>query len=312
MHKLIIIGSGPAGLTAAIYTGRANLQPLVIDGRAPGGQLMGTTIVENWPGEKRIMGPELMSKMREHATACGAEFLSEEVVGIERQNDSFKLQTSTSGSLEATAIIIASGASPKKLRIPGEDTYWGKGVTTCAVCDAALYANKSVVVVGGGDTAMEEALFLTKYTDNITIVQILDRLTASYAMQQPVLANSKIKLLYGSAVTEVKGDGQRVQGVVITERASKQQKTLPADGVFIAIGQVPNTQFLQGLIDLDGHGYVRLQEAKTNGFSLLTATSVPGIFAAGDVADPRYRQAISSAGAGCMAALDVERYLKKY
>ncbi len=318
MHKLIIIGSGPAGLTAAIYSGRANLQPLVIEGRAPGGQLMGTTLVENWPGDKRIMGPQLMSEMRAHAVACGAQFVSDEVVEIvplpsaHNGCSMFNIKTSSSGDFEAHALIVASGASPKKLHVPGEDTYWGKGVTTCAVCDGALFANKPVVVVGGGDTAMEDALFLTKYTDDITIIQLFDKLTASYAMQQPVLANTKIKILYHQAVKEIIGESGHARQLVVTDQRNGEQTTVEAEGIFIAIGQVPNTKFLKGLINLDEYGYVRLHEAKSDRFSMLTATSVPGIFAAGDVADQRYRQAISSAGSGCMAALDVERYLKKY
>ncbi len=359
MENLIIVGSGPAGLTAAIYTGRANLKPLIIEGRAPGGQLMGTTLVENWPGYKQIMGPALMAQMREHAAACGARFLSDEATKIEivkgsskqeevdrahpesstssdlkafdtqmtvegftpeaprriegskRASDSFSIATSKNGTLHASAIIVASGASPRKLKVPGEETYWGKGVTTCAVCDGALYADKPVVIVGGGDTAMEEALFLNKYTDDITIIQLLDKLTASYAMQQPVLANKKIKILYQAAISEIKGDADHAREVVITDQQTKAQTTLKADGIFIAIGQIPNTQFLKGIVDLDQHGYVQCHEAQTERFSMLTATSVPGIFAAGDVSDPRYRQAVSAAGSGCMAALDVERYLKK-
>lgn len=301
IKKLIIIGSGPAGLTAAIYSARANLNPLIIEGSNPGGQLMSTSFVENWPGEKKIMGPKLMMNMKEHAESLGTQFLSESVVKVDFSKKPFTLWTDRDSELKAESIIIATGATPKRLGVPGEDTYWGKGITTCAVCDGAFFKDKNVVVIGGGDTAMEDASFLKKFTKQITVIQLLDTLTASPAMQERVLNDPDITILYHSTVTEFKGDGTRLTQITITNQETQQQTTMAVDGAFLAIGMKPNTKPFQGQLEMDKWGYVTVQNH--------TKTSVEGIFAAGDVEDFRYRQAISAAGAGCMAALDAQAYL---
>jgi len=302
VHKLIIIGSGPAGLTAGVYASRSHLSPLIIEGKNPGGQLMGTSLIENWPGNLSIMGPKLMMDMRAHAKHFGSTFLSEEVVKVDFTNRPFTLWTSRGKELKAHSVIIATGAIPNKLGCPGEEQYWGKGVTTCAVCDGAFYPDKNVVIVGGGDTAMEDASFMTKFTDKITIVHILDKFTASPAMQERVLNNPKITILYNSTVTEFKGNGEHVTHVEVTNQKTQEKQVLQADGAFLAIGGRPGTQPFQGQISLNQWGYIDV----TNN----TRTSVEGVFAAGDAQDYRYKQAITSAGSGCMAALDVQNYLK--
>ncbi len=301
IHNLIIIGSGPAGLTAAIYASRANLKPIIIDGQTPGGQLMKTSIVENWPGEQSIMGPKLMMTIRDHAKAFGTEFISESVTKVDFTNKPFTIWTDRNTELNAHAIIIASGATPNRLDVPGEDEYWGKGVTTCAVCDGAFYKDKNVAVVGGGDTAMEDASFLKKFTNKITLIQNMDKLTASYAMQQRVINDPDITIIYQSTVTKFDGDGSLVKQITVTNKSTGEEKNLPVDGVFIAIGMTPNTAPFQGQIELSNYGYVSVTDH--------TKTSVSGVFAAGDVEDDRYRQAITAAGSGCMAALDAQRYL---
>ncbi len=301
VHTLIIIGTGPAGLTAAIYASRSNLNPLVIEGNDPGGQLMGTTYVENWPGEKRILGPRLMMNMQEHVKHLGTEFLSEEITQVDFSKKPFTLTTNRGTKLKAQAIIIATGALPNRLKCPGEEKYWGKGVTTCAVCDGAFYPDKKVIVVGGGDTAMEDASFLKKFTHKITLVQILDKLSASHAMQQRVLNDPDINILYNSTISEIHGDGEHVTSATITNQNTGEKTQLDADGIFIAIGLSPNTGPFRGQIKLDDYGYIQIQNQ--------TKTSIEGVFAAGDVYDYRYKQAITSAGSGCKAAIDAQRYL---
>jgi len=301
IHKLIIIGSGPAGLTAGIYASRANLKPIIIDGPVPGGQLITTSFVENWPGEKSILGLDLMQKLREHAQSFGCEFISESISKVDFKKHPFTIVTNKDKEFKSKSIIIATGASPKKLNCPGESEYWGKGVTTCAVCDGAFYKDKSVIIIGGGDSAMEDASFMTKFTDKITVVHILDQLTASWAMQQRILKNPNIKIIYNSTVTQINGDGKHVTEAVITNQKTKETQSLKTDAIFVAIGLNPNTQIFKDQIELDKMGYIALK-----GY---TKTSVNGVFAAGDVADYRYRQAITSAGIGCSAALDVEHYL---
>lgn len=303
IFNTIIIGSGPAGLTAALYNSRAFLKPLIIEGTNPGGQLMGTTAVENWPGEKSIMGPQLMANMKEHAQHFGARFLSGEITRVDFSKRPFSLFTNKDEELKAHSVIIATGASPNRLGCPGEEKYWGKGVTTCAVCDGAFYPDKRAVIVGGGDTAMEDASFMTKYTKNITVVHILDKFTASPAMQQRVLNNPDIKIIYSSTVTEIKGDGNHIKEIVISNQVTGESHTIEADVVFLAIGQKPNTGIFKGQLELDKMGYIELNNK--------THTSVEGVFVAGDVADYKYKQAIVSAGSGCMAALDAQRYLEK-
>jgi thioredoxin reductase (NADPH) len=301
IEQLVIIGSGPAGLTAAIYGARARLQPLIIEGNEPGGQLVGTSYVENWPGEKKILGVELMQKMQSHAYDAGARFMAMQVQRIDAAQKPFGIILENKLTMKANAIILAMGSSPKRLGCLGEDLYWGKGVSTCAVCDAVFYTDKTVVIVGGGDTAMENASFLRKFTDKITIVHITDTLTASAVMQQRVLKDPTIAIMYESTITEIGGDGTTVTSVVIMHQKTKQKITIPTDGIFVSIGLTPNTIMLEPPLQLDAWGYVVVTD--------YTKTSVPGIFAAGDVQDFRYRQAITAAGSGCMAALDAERYL---
>ena len=301
--KMIIIGSGPAGLTAAIYSARANLNPLIIEGSTPGGQLINTSLVENWPGEKSIMGPQLMMKMKEHAQSLKAEFLSESVTKVDFSKKPFTIWTDRDKELKAESVIVATGANPKKLGAPGEDEYWGKGVTTCAVCDGAFYKDKKVVVIGGGDTAMEDASFLKRFTKNVTVIQIMDKLTASHAMQQRVLNDPDITVLYNSTVSEFHGDGSHLTEITITDQKSQEQTKMAVNGAFLAIGMNPNSTPFQGQLDMDKWGFVKVENH--------TKTSVDGVFAAGDVEDFRYRQAVTAAGAGCMAAFDAERYLEQ-
>ncbi len=302
-YNLIIIGSGPAGLTAAIYASRAHLEPLIIEGNPPGGQLMGTTAVENWPGNKSIMGPQLIMNIREQAQHLGTRFISDKVVRVDFSQRPFVLETTKKTIFQAHAVIIATGASPNRLGCVGEDVYWGKGVTTCAVCDGAFYPNKKVVIVGGGDTAMEDASFMARYTDDITIIHILDTFTAAPAMQARVLNNPKIKIIYSSTVTEIIGNGSHVTEIIVTNQITKETSALFVDVIFLAIGQKPNTAIFKDQIALDRMGYIDVKNE--------TETSVPGVFVAGDVSDYRYKQAITSAAKGCMAALDAYKYLEE-
>ncbi len=300
-YKVIIIGSGPAALTAAIYTGRAQLNPLVIEGNNPGGQLMSTTAVENWPGEISIMGPKLMMNMRKHAQQMGSKFILEMVTAVDFSQKPFKITTSKNKHLTADAIIVSTGANPKRLNCPGEQEYWAKGVSTCAVCDGALYKDKKVVIIGGGDTAMEDASFMTHFTDQVTIIQISEKLSASAPMQQRVLSNPKVKIIYSALVKEFLGNGTHLTHVAYEDKISGKRIETPADAAFLAIGLTPNTAIFKEQLELTPYGHI-VQKQNTQ-------TSVPGVFAAGDVVDSRYRQAITSAGSGCMAALDAERYL---
>lgn len=300
-HKLIILGSGPAGLTAGIYSSRANLKPLIITGKNPGGQLMSTNAVENWPGDISIPGPQLMIQMQAHATHFGASFLEETVTEINVSQKPFTLITDRGTKLTCDGLIIATGASPKKLRVPGEEEYWGKGVTTCAVCDGAFYKDKHALIVGGGDTAMEDAAFMLNFTDKITIVHILDKLTASQATQKRILNNPKINIIYNSTVSAMHGDGKHVNKVTIINKNTGKPSDLDVAVVFIAIGLNPNVEPFKEQLKLNSFGFIQVHDH--------TKTSMPGVFVAGDVADYQYRQAITSAGAGCMAALDAERYL---
>ena len=302
VHDLVIIGSGPAGLTAGVYSSRAFLKPILIEGSKPGGQLMGTTSVENWPGHKTILGPQLITQLKEHAQHFGTNFITRQVMRVDFSRKPFSVETDDKKILQSNAVIIATGASPNRLGCTGEDQYWGKGVTVCAVCDGAFYPDKKVVVVGGGDTAMEDALFMAKYTSDITIVHILDKLTASPTMQKRILDNPKVKIIYSRTVKEIKGDGSHVNEITIANQETQETQTIPADVVFLAIGQKPNTELFKGQIELDRMGYI----VTKNG----TKTSIEGVFAAGDAVDFRYRQAIVSAGTGCMAALDAQRYLE--
>jgi thioredoxin reductase (NADPH) len=302
-HKIVIIGSGPAGLTAGLYTGRAQLQPLIFEGSLPGGQLTGTTYIENWPGTASILGPKLIADMKEHAKQFGAQLIRESIERVDFLNHPFTLVSNRNRTVRAESVIIATGATPRRLGCPGESEYWGKGVTTCAVCDGAFYRDKRVLIVGGGDTAMEDASFMTNFTSDITIVHIHDKLTASIPMQQRIIGNPAIKIIYESTVTAIEGNGAHVTHATITDKKSGAETKLAFDAIFVAVGLTPNTSLFKGQIDLNPQGYIT--------YTKNTQTSVPGIFAAGDVADQRYRQAITSAGSGCMAALDAERFLKQ-
>ncbi len=300
-EKLVILGSGPAGLTAAIYAARANLKPLVLEGSNPGGQLMNTTYVENWPGEKSILGPTLMHNLRQHAQLFGTQFLSEYAKKVELTTRPFLITTHKDTIISAQALIIATGATPKRLYCQGEENYWSKGVTTCAVCDGAFYKDRPVVIVGGGDSAMENALFMTNFTKDITIVHILPELTASYTMKNKVLNNPHIKVIYNSTVTNITGNNNHVTHITVTNQKTNDTQILKTDAVFIAIGLKPNTELFKNQLKLDKYGYIDTINQ--------IETSIPGVFAAGDVADYIYRQAITSAGTGCMASLAAERYL---
>jgi thioredoxin reductase (NADPH) len=302
LENIIIIGSGPAALTAAVYCARAGLKPLVIEGDNPGGQLMGTTYIENWPGEQSILGPSLMIKMRNHALLFGTRLVPEVVTKVELMQRPFKMYTNKN-EYQSTSIIIATGATPKQLNCPGEQAYWGKGITTCAVCDGSFYKDKEVVIIGGGDTAMENASFMTNFTDRISIVHILPHLTASWPMQERILKDSSIKIFYESTVTAFKGNDHGLTHSQITNQNTSESFWLPTDGAFVAIGLSPNTELFKGQLELTKYGYIVVHDH--------THTSIPGVFTAGDVADPRYRQAITSAGSGCAAALDAERYIKE-
>lgn len=302
IHPLIIIGAGPAGLTAAIYAARANVTPVIIEGPKPGGQLMGTTAVENWPGSDSILGPNLMMNMINHAKKFETEILSGSVTAVDLSQRPFKLTVDGKQEFQTHSIIIASGATPNKLGCPGEEQYWGKGVSTCAVCDGAFYKDQSVIVVGGGDSSMESASFLQR-NNKVTIVHIGYKLTASHAMQQRVLNQPNITILYNSTVTEILGNGTKITGAVVTNQKTNEKKNMNADGLFLAIGLKPNTPIFANQLELTPHGHVQVHD--------LVKTSVEGVFAAGDVCDPKYRQAIVSAGFGCIAALEAERYLSE-
>lgn len=301
IHPLVIIGAGPAGLTAAIYAARANIKPLIIEGPKPGGQLMGTTAVENWPGNESIMGPELMLNMIKHTKKFDTEIMAGSVTKVDTTDRPFTLTIDNSKKIKAHSIIIASGATPNKLSCPGEEEYWGKGVTTCAVCDGAFYKDQQVIVVGGGDSGMESASFLARNNNNITLVHIGDELTASHAMQQRVLDKPNINIVYNSTVTEIKGDGNNVTSALITNQQTNETKEIPTSAVFLSIGLTPNTNIFGNELELTKLGHVQVHD--------LVKTSVKGIFAAGDVQDPKYRQAVVSAGFGCIAALEAEHYI---
>lgn len=308
VKKLVIIGSGPSGLTAGIYAARANLQPIIFEGATPGGQLTSTTDVENWPGEKKIPGLTLINQLKDHALSFGCTFIDQTITSLDTSSRPFTLTTSQNTTVYAQSIILTPGAKPKRLNVPGEQEYWGKGVSTCAVCDGAFYKDQAVVVVGGGDTALENASFLTNFTNNVTVVHIQDSLTASAPLRKRVQDNPKIKVIYNSTVTEITGNGQHCQQVMVTNKKTGAITTIPAQGLFISIGVTPNTEFLRGIVELDAWGYIALKPTTKAGN---TCTSIEGIYAAGDAVDYIYRQAITAAGTGCMAALDAERYIKK-
>jgi len=298
---VVIIGSGPAGLTSAIYTTRGALSTLIIGGEAWGGQLMLTTTVDNYPALPGIQGPELMQKMRDHAVSFGAEFVEKNAESIDISKKPFEIVAGGTKYL-ANSAIVAVGADTKWLDAPGIKDFIGKGVSSCAPCDAPFFKDKKVAVVGGGDSAMEEALTLAKYATEVTIIHRRDAFRASAAMQQKVLSDPKLKVIWNSEVKEVKG-GNQVEKVIVASNKDGTTSELPLDGIFIAIGHAPSTSIFQGKIELDEKGYVKIFDH--------TKTSVPGIFVAGDVHDYHYKQAVTAAGFGCMAAMETIKYLEE-
>jgi len=301
-ERLVIIGSGPAGYTAALYAARANLAPLLFEGLQPGGQLTITTDVENYPGfPEGIMGPELMEKLKAQAERFGTRYVAGEVTRVDFSRRPFSVWQEDSLST-ADAVIVATGASAKWLGIPSEVKYRGKGVSACATCDGFFFKGVDVAVVGGGDTAVEEASFLTKYANKVTIVHRRDELRASKVMQQRARKNPKIDFAWSSVVEEVLGDAKAVTGIRLKSTRDGSTRVLPVQGLFMGIGHEPNTAIFKGQLEMNEVGYLRVRAPSTY-------TSVDGVFAAGDVSDPTYRQAVSAAGTGCMAAIDAERWL---
>jgi thioredoxin reductase (NADPH) len=303
MRNVIIIGSGPAGLTAALYTARANLQPLVIEGIEAGGQLMLTTLVENWPGARDgIMGPDLMAEMRAQAERFGATLIQSHVTAVDLCRQPFKVRTDEA-EYESRTVIIATGASARLLGLPSERTLMGHGVSTCATCDGYFFRNQEIAVVGGGDTAMEEAIYLTRFATKVTLVHRRDSLRASKIMQDKARSNPKIEWRLNSEVDEIKDTGRgEVSSMVLRDVTTGAKTEVPVSGVFVAIGHTPNTALFKGQLELNANGYLITHDG--------AKTSLPGVFACGDVQDHVYRQAITAAGSGCMAAIDAERYLE--
>ena len=302
MRDLVIIGSGPAGLTAAVYAARANLSPLLIEGWQSGGQLTTTTEVENYPGfAKGIMGPELMKEMRAQAGRFGTEFLTGDVSAVSLKNLPLILTIDGERTVEAKTAIIATGASAIPIGLPNEKRLTGHGVSTCATCDGFFFRGKELIVVGGGDSAMEEANFLTKFATKVSLVHRRDKLRASRIMQDRAMKNEKVSFIWNSVVEDILGH-EVVTGVRLKNVVTGKTSEVPCAGVFVAIGHRPNTALFAGQIDMDEKGYIRTHAG--------TATSIPGVFAAGDVQDSKYRQAVTAAGSGCMAAIDAERFLE--
>jgi thioredoxin reductase (NADPH) len=307
-EKVVIVGTGPAGLTAAVYTGRADLSPLVFEGVQPGGQLTITTEVENFPGfPEAKTGPELIDLMHRQAERFGARFAQENILEADLSKRPFRLQTD-SRVIEAETLIVATGASARWLDIESERKLMGHGVSACATCDGFFFRGKEVAVVGGGDSAIEEATFLTRFCTKVTLVHRRNELRASKIMQQRAFDNPKIEFAWDSVVEEVLGvEAGSVQGLRLRNVKTGEQSVLTCQGVFMAVGHIPNTGFLKGQLEVDAAGFIVCPNAR-----IKTATSVEGVFAAGDVMDPRYKQAISAAGTGCMAAIDAERFLEEH
>lgn len=304
MYKSIIVGTGPAGLTAAIYLARANLNPLVIEGPQPGGQLTTTTEIENFPGfPEGIMGPELMDNMRQQAERFGAKFITGWVNSVELGDRPFKLHVEGMGELVTDTLIISTGATAKYLGIPGEQDNIGRGVSTCATCDGFFFRGKEIAVVGGGDSALEEAGFLTRFASKVTLVHRREELRGSKIMQERVRDNNKVTWGLNRTPLEVVAGDKGVTGLKVLNNITGQEELIEASGVFVAIGHHPNTSFLGGQITTDANGYIVTNPGTSE-------TNIPGVFACGDVQDTRYRQAITAAGSGCMAAMDAEKYIE--
>lgn len=302
VHDVIIIGSGPAGYTAAIYTARAELKPLVFEGTAFGGALMTTTEVENFPGFRNgIQGPELMDEMREQALRFGADLQMDDVESVSLEGPVKEVVTAGGETHRARSVILAMGAAARYLGVPGEQELLGRGVSACATCDGFFFKEQDIAVIGGGDSAMEEATFLTKFARSVTLVHRRDEFRASKIMLERARANEKITFLTNTAVVAVEGE-TAVTGLRVRDVVSGEESTLPVTGVFVAIGHDPRSELVRGVVDVDDEGYVVVADRTT-------ATSLPGVFAAGDLVDHRYRQAITAAGSGCAAAIDAERWL---
>ncbi len=302
LRNVVIIGSGPAGLTAAVYAARANLSPVVIEGLEAGGQLMLTTMVENFPGYRDgIMGPELMGDMRAQAERFGAELVQAEVTAVDLRHHPFTITTGD-GEYRARAVIVATGASARLLGVPSERRLVGHGVSTCATCDGFFFRDREIAVVGGGDSALEEAIYLTRFASKVTLIHRRNALRASKIMQDKAFANPKMQFRWNSVVEDVR-DAEKgtVTGLVLRDTVTDERSELPVDGLFVAIGHTPNTALFAGQLDMDAAGYIVTHDGMH--------TNIPGVFACGDVQDRVYRQAITAAGSGCMAALDAEHFL---
>ncbi len=304
-HDLVILGSGPAGLTAAIYAARADLSPLVIDGMQPGGQLTITTEVENYPGfPEGIDGTELMNRFRAQAERFGTTFLFGEVTSVDLSTRPLKMVVDETTEITCNSLIVATGASARWLGLPNETKLQGFGVSACATCDGAFFRNREIAVVGGGDSAVEEATFLTRFATKVHLLHRRDELRASKIMQARALEHPKVEIHWNTVVDDLEGERETggLTGLVVRDTLTDERRTMPAEGLFLAIGHVPNTTVFRGKLDMDDKGYLITEPGGTR-------TSVPGVFAAGDVQDQEYRQAITAAGSGCAAALEAERYL---
>jgi len=303
MENIVILGTGCAGLTAAIYTARANLNPIIYEGQEPGGQLTLTTDVENFPGfPEGILGPDLINKMKEQAQRFGTTIKYGKATELKRIENGFEITIDNKEKIQAKSVIISTGASARWLNLESEKQYKGRGVSTCATCDAAFYKDApEVIVVGGGDSACEESSFLTKFAKHVTILVRKDVMRASKIMQDRINNNPKIDVKFNAEIVEILGDGTKVSGAKWVNNQTKEITEHPCSGVFLAIGHIPNTDFVAGVIDLDSHGFIKTENTKTN---------IPGIFACGDVQDTIYKQAITAAGSGCKAAMEDEKYLE--
>jgi len=302
MENVVILGTGIAGCTAAIYTARASLSPLVISGKEDGGQLMWTTEVENFPGfPEGVQGPELVDKAKKQAEKFGAKFKMDIAISFKKIKNGFEIGLMSKKKIETKTLIIATGASARWLGIPSEEKYKGRGVSTCATCDGALFRDKEIIIVGGGDSAMEEAIFLTKFARKVTVVHRRNQLRASKIMQDEVKKNKKVSFVWDTIVEDILGDGKFVMGVKLKNLKTKKVTELKTNGVFLAIGHVPNTEIFKGALNLDEKGFLKADK--------FMHTDLPGVFAAGDVQDTRFKQAVTAAGSGCMAAMEAEKFL---